>query len=148
MVRGKGAVLAPKEILSSSEIAGLRDEQKELESTIRESEDGDRAVGVDISALKRRSAQIEHAIETRTPEEAKGKAKDSLVREERELEDFIANGMPSRYEMDHPARCPGAVRKHQMWCNRTDKAVRRYVEIQKILRPGEPKSVEALRKEK
>ena len=166
MVRGKGnsAVLAKpgtvefqKQVaqaqavapLSQTEIHSLEDEQKELENTIREAEDKDRAVGVDVTQLKNRSRQIDRALETRAVEEVRGVSKDKLIREEREIEDFlVGSGMPTRYEMDHPARCPGAVRKHLSWLNRTGKAVARYVEIQKILRPEEPKSIEALRKEK
>ena len=65
-----------------------------------------------------------------------------------EIEDRLVVGMPTRYEMDHPARCPGAVRKHLAWLSRNNPLIERYVEIQKILRPEEPKSVEALRKDK
>lgn len=135
--------------LSKTEIDTLEDEKREIQATIRESEDKDRAVGVDVSQLKNRSNQIDRALESRAVEEARGSSKDKLVREEREIEDFLVNsGMPTQYEMDHPARCPGAVRKHLKWLERTRKAVARYVELQRILRPEEPKSVEALRKEK
>ena len=165
MVRGKGntAVAKPGTVefqkqvalaqstapLSQTEINSLEDERKELESTIRESEDKDRAIGVDVSQLRNRSNQINRALESRVVEEVRGVSKDKLIREEREIEDFlVSSGMPTQYEMDHPARCPGAVRKHLKWLDRTRKAVSRYVEIQKILRPEEPKSVEALRKDK
>ncbi len=152
MVRAKGnsaVAEKPKEILSYTERAGLEDQKKELQSAIRESEDKDRAMGIDINEAKRKIQNIDRAIEDRSVDEARGVSKDKLVREEREIEDFlVSSGMPTRYEMDHPARCPGAVRKHLKWLDRTRKAVGRYVEIQKILRPEEPKSVEALRKDK
>ena len=161
MVRGKGglatpgteefrkeaSVLASKQTLSQTELAGLEDQKKELEATIRESEDGDRAKGADVSELRRQVSRIDHAIETRMPEEARGKSKDALVREEREIEDRLIVGMPTRYEMENPHKCPGAVRKHMAWDARNTKLIRRYVEIQRILRPEEPKSIEELRSE-
>lgn len=143
------ALAQSKTPLSRTEIDTLEDEKKEIQATIRESEDKDRAVGVDVSQMKSRVNQIDRALESRAVEEARGSSKDKLIREEREIEDFLVNsGMPTQYEMDHPARCPGAVRKHLKWLDRTRKAIARYVEIQKIIRPEEPKSVEALRKEK
>jgi hypothetical protein len=161
MVRGKGAAPGTVEFqkqaaaaqktapLSHTEIATLEDEQKEIQSTIREAEDKDRAVGIDVAQLKARADHIDRELEARAVESVRGVNKDKIVREEREIEDFlVSSGMPTQYEMDHPARCPGAVRKHLKWLDRTRKAVARYVEIQKILRPEEPKSIEALRKEK
>ena len=147
MVRGKGPQQAV-DTLSKTEIETLRDEQQELKSTIREASDADRAIGVDISALQKRSDHIDRQIDLKTPQEARGKEKDKLYNEEKNIEDFLVRGMPTRYEMDHPARCPGAVRKHMKWTNDTKEAVSRYVQIQRILRPEEPKSVEALRKDK
>lgn len=151
MVRGQGKSAVqerPQETLSKTEIQGLENEKRELESVIKEAEDKDRAVGVDINQIRRKIQNIDNAIEERMPDTARGVKKDSLIREEREIEDKLVDGMPTRYEMDHPARCPGAVRKHLKWLSVNKSRIERYVQIQRIIRPDDPKSVEALRKDK
>jgi hypothetical protein len=150
MVRGKGTVVETKETLSFTEKEGLLDEKKELQATLSEiqANPGSSKAGmIDTSTLRAKINRIDHAINIREVEQVRGKSKDSLYREEREIEDHLAQGMPTRYEMDHPARCPGAVRKHMAWDARNKQAIQRYVEIQRILRPEEPKSIEELRKE-
>lgn len=141
-----------KKFLGESEIKELTEEKEHLQVSIDQASEAgpgsSRAGGVNIESNRARIRQINNALETRSPHEAKGRAKDSLIREENEIEDRLIIGMPTRYEMDHPARCPGAVRKHLAWLNRNNQLIERYVEIQRILRPEEPKSVEALRKDK
>lgn len=168
MVRGKGTGItaepgtvefrqqayeeSTKKFLSQSEVKELTEERDHLQISVNEAEGAgpgsSRAGSIDVSRNKARINQIDRSIETRTPQEARGKAKDSLVREENEIEERLIVGMPTRYEMDHPARCPGAVRKHLAWDARNKGLIERYVEIQQILRPEEPKSVEALRRDK
>ena len=154
MVRSKGnsaVAEKPKELLSQTEIETLRDEQRDIQNSINEAKSADgssRAGAIDVNKLQGKVNHIEKSIQDRTPEQARGKAKDSLHREEIEIEDRLTIGMPTRYEMDHPARCPGAVRKHLAWLKRNNPLIERYVEIQKILRPEEPNSIEALRKDK
>lgn len=159
MVRGTGRAAPAQdapitksgEMLSQTEVNNLLDDKRELESTIKEIQDSGgstRAGAVDIATIQRKIRNIDNAIADRMPEEVGGVRKDSLIREERAIEDALTDGMPTRYEMDHPARCPGAVRKHLAWLNRNNPKITRYVQIQKILRPEEPKSVEALRREK
>ena len=153
MVRGKGTTAAPKvkEYLAPSAVQDLRDEQKEINSVIREVESGAGAGtrgAVEVSALKRQSQAIDRTIEERTAPTARGIQKDKLLAEEKELEDQLSLGMPTRYEMAQPTKNPGAVRKHMEWDKRNAHLIRRYVEIQRILRPMEPKSIEVLRKDK
>lgn len=154
MVRGKGTGVAtpPKELLSQTEIATLNDEKRDLQSTLNELKEADgssRAGSVDTIAIQGKIKHIDRAIEDRVVHDImRGAKKDSIIREERDIEDRLVIGMPTAYEMDHPSRCPGAVRKHMAWNARNDALIRRYVEIQKILRPLEPKSIESLRKEK
>lgn len=132
--------------LSESQISHLEEERKDLQRVIEESGDRDRAKGVDLQAVQARIRHIDKELLERSVPEASGAMKDKLVREERDIEDKLVVGMPSRYEMDHPNKRPGAVRKHLAWLGRNDKLIRRYVEIQRILRPEEPKSIEELRK--
>ena len=150
MVRSKGstATVEKKEILSQSELQGLQEEKRDLENSIndaRESQGASR--NIDVAAAQAKIRRIDHAIEIRTPDNVRGLKKDSLVREEREIEDKLIEGMPTRYEMEHPNKCPGAVRKHMSWDFRNKALIQRYVEIQRVLRPEEPKSIEELRTE-
>lgn len=138
--------------MSPSEIQSLTDEKRELESIIKEVGEG---VGegssgsqIDLNKIKREIAGIQNAIDTRSAPVPKGADKDKLVKEEGELENLIAEGMPTRYEMQFPTKNPGAVRKHMEWCKRNQLRIERYVLIQKMLRPLEPKSIEVLRKDK
>lgn len=146
MVRGR----PKKEYLSPTEIQGLKEEQREIQDTIRQVEDG---VGVgarsaDVTALKRQSENIDRIVAEGSAPEVRGANKDRLWKEEKELEEKIAEGMPSRDEMRYPHRNPGAVRKHLAWSARNERSIERYREIQRTLRPMEPKSIEVLRREK
>jgi len=148
MVRGKGK----SQYLSQSELESLKEEKKELEIALTEVKEG-AGVGtsgsqVDISRIKRDMARLDAAVEAGTAPKPRAIEKDRLVAEEKELEESIAQGMPTQYEMRKPSLNPGAVRKHMEWSNRNQRDIQRYVEIQRILRPHEPKSIENLRREK
>ena len=139
-----------KEFLSPSELQGLKDEQAEIRSVIKEVEEG---VGsgsrqADVGQLNREVRRIDKVIEERMPEKLRGLEKDKFAKEERELEERISEGMPTREEMRYPTKNPGAVRKHMEWDKRNAANISRYVYIQRQLRPEEPKSIEVLRKEK
>lgn len=149
MVRGQKK---QKEYLSPSELINLNDEKAELRSTLKELEEGagsgNRGSEVQAGQLNREIARIDNAINERTPVKARGIEKDALLKEEKELEEAIAAGMPTRFEMRRPTENPGAVRKHMEWGKRNQSRIERYVKIQRILRPMEPKSIEVLRKDK
>jgi len=98
--------------------------------------------------LKNEINRIGAAIHHGTPGNIRAIEKDKLIKEEKELEDAIAKGMPTFYEMRQPTKNPGAVRKHMAWSRRNKQNIARYKQIQRILRPLEPKSIEVLRKEK
>jgi hypothetical protein len=137
----------PTEFLSESERVGLLDSKKELENELNQEEKyGDNPVNK--AALQGQIKQIDKAIQERTPGKVRSAEKDKLVKEEKELEEAIATGMPSRYEMNQPTKNPGAVRKHMAWGSRNLNNIERYRQIQRVLRPGEPKSIENLRKDK
>lgn len=137
-----------KEYLSLSEVQNLQDEKRELEATVREIEGGAGDGRVDAVRIKQEIRMLETAIGDRTPEKVSGPQKDRLCSEEKDLEKVIATGMPTRYEMARPTKNPGAVRKHMEWCKRNQASIERYVEIQRKIRPMEPKSIEVLRREK
>ena len=146
MTRAK-AKAKPKEYLSQSERAGLEDEKREVEVALKQAESYGEGK-VDTSSLRAEVKRLDDAIEERTAPVARGMQKDKLAVEEKELEDKIAAGMPTWFEMRKPSMNPGAVRKHMQWCDRNQANIERYRVIQKILRPMEPKSIENLRKEK
>lgn len=130
----------------------MQDEKQEIRATISELEGGagvgSSGSGINVSNLKKQIDNIDRTIEERTPEKIHGVTKDRLYKEESALESKIAEGMPTRDEMQRPTKNPGAVRKHMEWCKRNQSQIERYVQIQRILRPMEPKSIEVLRKEK
>lgn len=142
-----------KKVLSVNELEGLKDERKEATIVLAEAEQygvGTPGEQIDKAKVAAEIAHYDQEIQDGSPKKLVAKTKDSLVREERELEEQFKRGMPTRYEMDHPGRCPGAVRKHMSWLNNNEKPgfISRYVQIQRSLRPGEEKSVEELRKDR
>lgn len=147
MVRGQ-----KKQVLSTTELGGLQEERQELERSLRDGEGYGEGTGasVDTAAIKRQIANISSKIVDGTPGKLTGKQKDTLVRESNELKEFFKLGLPTRYEMAHPAKCPGAVRKHMKWLNEKEKPghVARFQQIQRIINPGEEESVETLREDK
>lgn len=150
MVRAKAK---SKEVLSVVELDDLKSQREDLERSLREGEGyGTGTVGeqVDPTKIKREISRISASIVDGTPGKLSGKQKDSLERESRQLEEKFQEGMPTKYEMDHPAKCPGAVRKHMKWLERNENtgAVDRYRQVQRTLRPGEEHSIEALRKDR
>ncbi len=149
MNRGKGTLKQEQEYLSESERVGLEDNKRELESELRQEEKyGAEGIAIDTSKIKRQIAGIDSAIEARTPKRVGAGQKDKLIKEEKDLEDTIGTGMPTVFEMRQPSRNPGAVRKHMSWTDRNKENIKRYRQLQRILRPGEPKSVENLRKDR
>ncbi|MDP2941987.1 MAG: hypothetical protein Q8O36_00515 [Candidatus Omnitrophota bacterium] len=149
MTRGKG-----KQILSPSEREGLEEEKRELEVALKDAESGEYGKGtsasVDTAALKRQIARIEQALDDGKAPKVSDRTRDELVKEAEELKERIIQGMPTKYEMDHPAMCPGAVRKHLNWDKRTQKDKARYKQIMNILEPEDPTAadLEKFRKEK
>jgi len=139
------------EYLSPSERSSLESEKKELEVTLaamEESGAGTTAERMDKDKIQAEIKRMDLAIEERTPAKVGSNDKDKLVKEEKELEEKIAEGMPTWFEMRKPSMNPGAIRKHMRWCERNVKRIERYRTIQRMLRPFEPKSIENLRKEK
>lgn len=148
MTRGKGKV---KEILSKAEEELLRSEQRDLQGALRETEQygiGTAAEQIDKDKIKKQITGIDRAIAERQAPKLKGMEKDAMAQEAEQIEAELREGMPTREEMRHPGRNPGAVRKHMSWDKRNSDKIERYRYIQKCLNPDEPRSIENLRREK
>lgn len=149
MTRGRG--LKPK-MLTQSEVAGLQDMKKDAQAQLKEIEQygaGTPGAAVDRAKIQKEIAYIDKTLEEGAVPTVRGANKDRLVLEAAELEIKLKEGLPTRYEMDHPARCPGAVHKHLNWAKRNEANVLRYKEIQRILHPEDPTAtdIEKLREE-
>ena len=148
--RGQKAV---KPVLSQGEIQNLQEEKRELEQTIKDAEGAGIGTGREVNVgaiqgqIKRYAAVIDQNKEAT---QVRGGDKDRMAKRAQELEQQFVQGQPTRYEMDHPARCPGAVKKHMTWIknNENTGAVEEYRRIQRIINPGEERSIEALRRDK
>lgn len=149
MVRSrKKAALPETELLTPSNKTALLDQKRELEDTLKEVDNfgqGTSAEQLDKENIKRQIRRIDNAIESRSVPEPQGKEKDSLIRECLHLEERFKQGLPTKYEMDHPAKCPGAVRKHMAWLDRNREYIKRWRYLQNVINPDNPKSIEELR---
>lgn len=149
MVRSRGK--GPVELLSKSEREGLENQKAELESQLKELDEfgqGTPAAQMDKAEIKRQIARIEKALAARETPHVTGAKKDELIKEAHEIEEKLRDGMPTRDEMNHPARYPGAVRKHLNWLKRNAALIERYRHIQLLVNPDQPESVETLRKDR
>ena len=143
MVRGKS-----KRILTYAERMGLQEEKRDLETLAKEANEPGRTRGVDVGKIKRNIAHLEKEIYEGTAPRMTGVSKDRIAGRSRELEDKLREGMPTREEMAHPAKNPGAVRKHMSWDQRNKEVIKEYKDIQRKLNPDAPANIEALRREK
>lgn len=142
-----------KQVLSVSERENLEEEKRDLEGSLKQAEGygvGTPGAQIDVGAIKSQINRVDAAIHESTPGRLTGPQKDALQKEALALADKFLNGLPTKYEMDHPAKCPGAVRKHMSWLVKFEKTgmIDRYRNIQRLINPGQELSVEALRKEK
>ena len=145
MTRGKGTV---KKILSYSERQSLQEDKREAESLLKEAQSGaGYARGVDEGALRRQIGHLDKELhDTRAPKLG-AVQKDAIHKEVSELAEKLKEGMPTRAEMAHPARYPGAVRKHMLWDKRNRENINRYKELNRRLEPEAPANYEELRRD-
>jgi hypothetical protein len=137
--------------LSKTEREGLDDQKKDLEGQLKELDEfgrGTPAAQMDKATIQKQINRIDRVIEQHEPPKISGSRKDELDKECQDIRGVLVQGMPTKYEMDHPAKCPGAVRKHLNWLKRNTKLIERHRTIQRLINPDEPLSVEDLRKEK
>lgn len=129
----------------------MKEEKKELEGVLQEAETagiGTPAEQINKASIKSQIRRLDVCLEEAAPGRLTGPQKDALAKREVELEEILRQGIPTFEEMRHPAKNPGAVRKHMSWDARNKQNIKEYRNIQRLLRPGEEKSVEQLREEK
>ena len=108
----------PVNILSTTEVEQVKEEKKELEGVLQESEIagvGTQAEQMDKARIKSQIRRLDLVLEESTPGRLTGQQRDALAKREIELEDILRQGIPTYDEMHHPAKNPGAVRKHMSW---------------------------------
>lgn len=148
MVRPKAKAV---EFLSRTERDVLDEQKKDLETQLKDIKEfgaGTPASQMDAGAIQKQIKRIDRVIEEREPPKVSGSRKDELYKECEKIREILVQGMPTKYEMDHPAKCPGAVRKHLNWLRKNTQLIERHRTIQRLINPDEPLSVEDLRKEK
>jgi DNA-binding CsgD family transcriptional regulator len=144
-------VRAQRKYLSETERSGIVEQKKDLEQMLEQAEGygvGGPGEQLDKGKVKAEIARLDKQINDGTAPSARGSEKDALIKRERELKELIRTGMPTRYEMRRPSENPGAVRKHLAWSKRNEENINEYRNIQRILRPTHPESIETLRKDK
>lgn len=149
MVRPKAK--GPVEFLSKTERDVLDEQKKDLQTQLKDIKEfgaGTPASQMDSSAIQNQIKRIDKVIEEREAPKVSGTRKDELYKECQQIREVLVQGMPTKYEMDHPAKCPGAVRKHLNWLRKNTTLIERHRTIQRLINPDEPESVEDLRKEK
>ena len=135
MVRSKGS----KRSLSVGERDGIKELKQEAVATLKHAENNPGATrSIDKERLEKEISNYDRIIADGTPKTPYGKQKDELHSRADVLAEEIQKGMPSRDQMDHPAKNPGAVRKHINWSKVNDPKIREYREIMKRLEPHDP----------
>jgi hypothetical protein len=148
MVRSKG-----KRSMTIGERQDIEGLKAEAEATLRHAEENKVAGSgemLDKTHLKREIARYDEILHEGAPVKVRGVTKDKLISEARELEDKMQKYMPTREEMAHPERNPGAVQKHIKWGDRNKGNIQRYKEIMRTLEPDDPTatSIDRLRRDK
>jgi len=148
MVRAKKK---KREVLSQTEIGNLQEEKKSLEQDLKEAEGygtGGPGSQFDKSRIKSQIDRLDYAIHEASPGRLTGAQRDAFAKRIEKLKEIFQINMPTRYEMDHPAKCPGAVRKHMKWLNVNNEFIEEWRNLQRLLNPGEEESIEMLRKDR
>lgn len=138
------------EVLSCSEIEGLKAERKEIEADLRELEQagkGTKAEGINRAHMTRRATFLDKVIHNNN-NVPKGINKDQIAQEAKFLEGRITEGMPSYDEMNRPEKHPGAVMKHHLWEKRNASVIHRWKQLKRRLDPNDPtvSNIESLRR--
>jgi hypothetical protein len=126
----------------------LEDQKREAEAALKEAQVPGRARELDQGALKQEINHIDKALHDGRAPRLSGNKKDSLAKEAKNLAEQIKEGMPTREEMSHPSRHPGAIAKHLNWDKRNAEKIQRYKEIQRQINPEAPINIESLRRAK
>ena len=150
MVRGKKA--GTGQILSPSELKDLKTERNEIQSNLREIDEGagagTRAAAINRANLEKASQRLEKTIVDHSPRVIRGGDKDRLASKAEELREKISQGMPSYDQMWKPTKHPGIVRQNLDWQRRNAGNINEYKQVMRQLEPGDPSasSVERFRR--
>lgn len=151
MVRSKGKAKKQQEVLSNTEKEVLSGQRQDLVTQLKDLNEfgqGTAASQIDKGAIQKQIDRIDRTMEVYAPPKLSGARRDELVKEAEDIKVKLAIGMPTREEMNHPAKNPGAVRKHMYWDSRNKPLIERFRTIQRLINPDEPESIETLRKDK
>jgi hypothetical protein len=151
MVRSKGKVAKQMAPLSNTEKDVLTGQRSDLVTQLKDLNEfgtGTAAAQIDKGAIQRQINRIDQTIAEREPPKISGTRKDELLKEAEQIKEQLRVGMPTREEMAHPAKNPGAVRKHMRWDVKNRLLIERFRTIQLLVNSDDPESVENLRKEK
>ena len=142
MTRG---LSAKKKILSIAERETLVSEKKDLETNLRDATQygaGTGASAINTGAIKSQINRLDKGLHDGLAPKIGGLKKDALAKRAEELRERFTQGMPTRFEMDHPGRAPGAVGKHMKWDKRTQADREEYRTIMRTLEPDDPTAVD------
>jgi len=148
MTRGKGKI--PMSVSELQDIAGMKQEAEATLKHVTEHQVSGAGEMIDKGKLKAEIARYDAILHEGAPVKVGAIRRDALSKEAAEIRAEMEKGMPTRDEMDHPARNPGAVHKHMNWEKRNLKNIERFREIQRTLEPEDPTATnyDKFRKEK
>lgn len=155
MARGKGInpTTGLARPMSAGEIMDIQGQKAEAEASLKyatENQAGGAGGAIDKSKLKAEINRYDAILNAGAPKKVPGAQKDAMIKEvERIVEEMRVN-MPTRDEMDHPAKNPGAVQKHMKWEERNRANIQKYKTLQRQIDPDNPTNTnyDLLRKEK
>lgn len=151
MVRGKGGSMDRS--LTHGEIQDITMQKQEAEATLKHlaaNPGTARQDTIDKTRLQKEAKYLDRVLQENSPKVPRGTNRDSMVKEAGEIAQRIKINLPTRAEMDSPAKHPGAVHKHLKWLKNNETDVRRYKEIMRRVEPNDPTAtdIEKMRKEK
>lgn len=155
MTRGKGInkITGLDRPMTVSELQDISGMKQEAEATLKHAEEHQVAGAgemLDKGRIKAEIARYDAILHEGAPARVSGSRKDALAKEVESIKEEMRKGMPTRDEMDHPSKNPGAVHKHMNWEKRNLKNIERFREIQRMLEPDDPTATnyDKLRKER
>ena len=155
MTRGKGInpMTGLNRPMSPGEIQDIMGQKQEAEASLRyatENQIGGAGAAIDKNKLKAEINRYDAILNAGAPKRVSGTQKDAMVAEAARLAGEMQKNMPTKDEMDHPAKNPGAVQKHLKWEGRNLKNIQDYKTIMRTLEPDDPTNtnIDRLRKEK
>ena len=155
MTRGKGVnpITGLNRPMSAGERQDIMGQRQEAEASLRyatENQIGGAGAAIDKSKLKAEINRYDAILHAGEPAKVSGQKKDAMLKDALRIAEEIKVNMPTQYEMDHPAKSPGAVQKHLKWEQRNLKNIQDYKNLMRSVDPDNPTNtnIDVLRKEK